>query len=99
MMGRMVDINVQPVIDGIRSKLAGLVISVKALRGKPGRKSEGHVLIIITCFNGREIQVDIDVMKMMSNKHYLDTLFKDIGEINAAMEEHAFNQRRIVVGH
>jgi len=98
-MVRMVDVNVQPVIDGIKSKLSGLVLSVRALKGKEGRKSEGHILIIITCFNEQEIQVDIDVMKMLADKHYLDTLFDDISAINEAMEEHAFNQRRIVVGH
>jgi len=98
-MTNIVDVNVQPVIDGIRSKLAGLVLSVRSLKGKKGRKSEGHILIIITCLDQREIQVDIDVMKMLADKHYLDTLFDDINQITLAMDEHAFNQRRIVVGH
>lgn len=69
-------INVQPIIDGILSKLHGKFVKTKVLRGN--NRNEGHVLILLYTHDKFCINVDIDIEKLLENEHYMDDFFENI---------------------
>jgi len=71
------EINVQPIIDGIKSNCNG-ILKVVALKGK--NKKVGHFLLMLFTDDKFRINIDIDVAEMLQNKHYMDNLFKNIAE-------------------
>jgi hypothetical protein len=70
-----VEINVQPIIDAIKSKCKG-ILKIVPLKGK--NKKEGHFLLMLFTDDKFRIDIDIDVAEMMQNEHYMDNLFENI---------------------
>jgi hypothetical protein len=69
------EINVQPIIDGIKSNCKG-ILKVVTLKGK--NKKEGHFMLMLFTDDKFRINIDVDVAEMMRNKHYMDKLFENI---------------------
>ena len=61
-----VEINVQPVIDLIKSEIKGLDY-VRTFKGRG--KKEGHFLIRAAISTDKDLDIDIDVAQMVSNKN------------------------------
>lgn len=85
------EVNVQPIIDAIKEKVThiqGTRLSlgdVKVYRGQ--NKKEGHVLVTIMTNVKMRLDIDIDVVEMLRNPNYLDTLIPDIyAFFDSAME-------------
>ena len=70
-----VEINVQPVIDLIKSEIKGLDY-VRTFKGRG--KKEGHFLIRAAISTDKDLDIDIDVAQMVSNKNYFDSIITDI---------------------
>lgn len=89
-----IDINVQPIIEMIRSKVANIG-TVRALKGIG--KNAGHFLIVITMDVNRDLKIKINVEEMLTNKDYLKTLIKDIYALKEESDKRRFEQCRITV--
>ena len=70
-----VEINVQPVIDLIKSEIKGLDY-VRTFKGRG--KKEGHFLIRAAISTDKDLDIDIDVAQMVKNKNYFDSIITDI---------------------
>jgi len=85
------EINVQPIINGITSKFP--YSNPRVFRGR--NKKEGHVLIRIQVAPEMELDLDIDIIKSLTEKDYFTNLFDNIHALSEKAHEGRFNACRM----
>ncbi len=89
-----IEVNVQDIIDKIKSKLDFLGVA-KVYKGR--NKMEGHFVIKFAIDEHRELEIDIDVVMMLANKHYLDNLLDNIYDLNQKSMKRSYEKCRVLV--
>jgi len=89
-----IEVNVQDIVDKIKSKLDFLGVG-KVYKGR--NDMEGHFVIKFAIDEHRELEIDIDVVMMLANKHYLDNLLDNIYDLNQKSMKRSYEKCRVLV--
>ena len=89
-----IEVNVQDIVDRIKSKLDFLGVA-KVYKGRNDMK--GHFVIKFALDENRELEIDVDVAMMLTNKHYLDGLMDNIYELNQQSLQRSYEKCRVLV--